>query len=101
MQLPSMGLVLAQSTEECHRSGAQNFLNGCTMAHKGCFLQSRYPVYAEFLILMIYTITEILDIGTHPGMPINITAAISGTEFLDESAASDLMVTFAFTAALG
>ena len=40
------------------------------MAHKGCFLQSRYPVYAKMF-----------DIGTHPGMPINVTAAVSGTEY--------------------
>ena len=32
---------------------------------------------------------------------IYVTAAISGTEFLGESAASDLMVTFTFMAALG
>ena len=101
MKLPSMGLVPAQSTEESYRSGAQTFLNGCTMAHKGCFLQSRYPVYAEFLILVIYTTAEMLDISAHPGMPINVTAAVSGTEYLGESAASDLMVTYAFAVALG
>ena len=51
------------------------------MAHKGCFLQNRYPVYAEFLILAIFTSSEMFNIGTHPGMPINVTAAISGTEY--------------------
>ena len=51
------------------------------MAHKGCFLQSRYPVYAEFLIMAIFTTAEMFDISTHPGMPINVTAAISGTEY--------------------
>ena len=54
------------------------------MAHKGCFLQNRYPVYAEFLILMIFTTAEMFDIGAHPGMPINVTAAISGTEYSGE-----------------
>ena len=54
------------------------------MAHKGYFLQSRYPVYAEFLILAICTTAKMLDIGTHPGMPINVTAAVSGSEYLGE-----------------
>ena len=54
------------------------------MAHKGCFLQSRYPVYAEFLFMTIFTTTEMFDISTHPGMPINVTAAISGTKYSGE-----------------
>ena len=71
------------------------------MAHKGCFLQSSYPVYAEFLILRIYTTAEMLDIGAHPGMSINVTAAIRGTEYLGESATSNLIVTCAFAVVLG
>ena len=55
------------------------------MAHKGCFLQSRYPVYAYMF-----------DIGAHPRIPINVTAAVSGTKYSDERAASNLMVTSAF-----
>ena len=51
------------------------------MAHKGCFLQNRYPVYAEFLIMAIFTTAKMFDIGAHPGMPINVTAAICGTEY--------------------
>ena len=54
------------------------------MAHKGCFLQSRYPVYAEFLIVAIYATAEMFDIGAHSGTPINVTAAISGTEYSGE-----------------
>ena len=76
-----MGLVLAQSARESHRSGSQTLLNGCAMAHKGCFLQSRYPGYAEFLIMAIFTTAEMFDIGAHPGMPINVTAAVSGTKY--------------------
>ena len=71
------------------------------MAHKRYFLQSRYPVYAEFLIMAICTTAEMFDIGTHPGTPINVTAAVSGTEYSGEWAASDLLVTCAFVAALG
>ena len=77
MQLSPLGLVPAQLTRESHKSGSQTFLNGCIMAHKGCFLQSRYPVYAEFLIMAICTPAKMFYIGTHPGMPINVTAAIS------------------------
>ena len=54
------------------------------MAHKGCFLQSRYPVYAEFLIMAIFTTAEMFDISNHPGTSINVTAAISGTEYSGE-----------------
>ena len=71
------------------------------MAHKGCFLQSRYPVYTEFLIMAIFTTVEMFDIDTHPGMPINVTAAVSGTEYSGEWAASNLLVTCAFAAVLG
>ena len=42
-----------------------------------------------------------VNIGAHLGMAINVTAAISGTEYSGELAASNLMVTFAFAAALG
>ena len=42
-----------------------------------------------------------VDIGTHLGMPINVTAAVSGTEYSGELAASDLMVTCDFVAAIG
>ena len=54
------------------------------MAHKGCFLQNRYPVYAEFLIMAISTTAEMFDIGTHPGTPINVTVAVSGTKYSGE-----------------
>ena len=100
-QLSPVGLVLAWSARESHRSGSQTFLNRCAMAHKGCFLQSRYPVYAEFLIMAIFTTAKMFDIGAHPGMPINVTAAISGTEYSGEWAASDLLVTCTFTVVLG
>ena len=71
------------------------------MAHKRCFLQSRYPVYAKFLIMAICTTAKMFNISTHPGMPINVTAAVSGTEYSGKWAASDLLVTCMFTAALG
>ena len=100
-QLLPVGLVPARSARESCRSGSQTFLNGCTMAHKVCFLQSRYPVYAEFLIMAIFTTAEMFDIGAHPGMPINVTAAISGTEYSGKWAASSLLVTCMFAAALG
>ena len=69
---------------ETHRSGSQTFLSGCAMAHKGCTLQSRYPVYAEFLIMVIFTTAKMFDISAHPVMPINVTAAVSGTEYTGE-----------------
>ena len=54
------------------------------MANKGCFLQSRYPVYTEFLIMVIFITAEMFNIGAHPGMPINVTAAVSGTKYSGE-----------------
>ena len=42
-----------------------------------------------------------VNIGCQPGMPINVTAAISGTKYSGELAASDLMVTCMFVAAIG
>ena len=65
-------------------SGSQTFLNECAMAHKGCFLQSRYPVYAKLMIMAICTTAEMFYIGAHPGMPINVTAAVSGTKYSGE-----------------
>ena len=51
--------------------------------------------------MAICATTEMFDISTHPGTPINVSAALSGTEYSGEWAASDLLVTCAFTAALG
>ena len=42
-----------------------------------------------------------VDIGTHSQMPINVTAVVSGTEYSGELAASSLMVTCDFVAAIG
>ena len=101
MQLPSVGQVPVWSTGEIHRSGPQTSLNGCARAHKRCFLQSRSPVYAEFLVLVIYTTAEMSILAPHPGMPINVTSALNGTEYFGELATRDLMVTFTFVGALG
>ena len=54
------------------------------MAHKGCFLQSSYPVYTEFLIMVICATAKMFDIGAHPGTPINVTAAVSGIKYSGE-----------------
>ena len=34
--------------------------------------------------MVIFTTADMFDIGTHPGMPINVTAAVSGTEYSGE-----------------
>ena len=31
--------------------------------------------------MAIFTTAKIFDIDAHPGMPINVTAAVSGTEY--------------------
>ena len=49
-------------------------------------------------MLVIYATTKMFDISTHPGMPINVTAAVSGTKYSGKRAASDLMVTCMFAA---
>ena len=51
--------------------------------------------------MAIFTTAKMFDIGAHPGTPINITAAISGTEYSGEWAASNLLVTCVFAAVLG
>ena len=31
--------------------------------------------------MVIFTTAEMFDIGAHPGTPINVTAAVSGTKY--------------------
>ena len=68
---------------------------------QGMFPSEQVPSLAEFLIVAIYATAKMFNIGTHPGMPINVIAAISGTEYSGKWAASNLLVTCTFAAALG